>query len=65
MTLYYSYYLTSKYTAIMGKIRGGQLSGVAGNMVIYNFNDTEYFRVVPGWCVRKNICDIVIEVGRR
>jgi hypothetical protein len=32
----------------MGKIKGGQLSGVAGNMVFYNYNDKEYFRVVPG-----------------
>jgi len=32
----------------MGKIKGGQLSGVAGNLVFYNYNDTEYFRVVPG-----------------
>jgi len=31
----------------MGKIKNGQLSGVAGNMVFYNYNDTEYFRVVP------------------
>jgi len=31
----------------MGKIKGGQLSGVAGNMVFYNYNDTEYFRMVP------------------
>ena len=31
----------------MGKIKNGQLSGVAGNMVFYNYNDAEYFRVVP------------------
>jgi hypothetical protein len=30
----------------MGKIKGGQLSGVAGNMVFYKYNDTEYFRMV-------------------
>ena len=31
----------------MGKIKGGRLSGVAGNMVFYSYNDTEYFRVIP------------------
>lgn len=41
----------------MGKIKGGQLSGVAGNMVFYNYNDTEYFRVVPGKRPKKSWSD--------
>jgi len=31
----------------MGKIKGGKLTGVAGNIVFYNYNDTEYFRLMP------------------
>ena len=32
----------------MGKVKGGQLSGSAGNLVFYHYNDTEYFRMAPG-----------------
>jgi len=32
----------------MGKVVGGQLSGAAGNLVFYHYNDTEYFRMNPG-----------------
>jgi hypothetical protein len=32
----------------MGKIKGGRLSGAAGNLVFYSYNDTEYFRTAPG-----------------
>jgi len=31
----------------MGRIKGGKLSGVAGNLVFYNYNDIEYFRLMP------------------
>lgn len=32
----------------MGKVKGGQLSGVVGKLVFYSFNDTEYVRMAPG-----------------
>jgi hypothetical protein len=32
----------------MGKIKGGRLSGAAGNLVFYSYNETEYFRTAPG-----------------
>ena len=43
----------------MGKIKGGRLSGAAGNLVFYSYNDTEYFRMLPrkrsknGWSERQ------------
>ena len=31
----------------MGKMKGGKMSGAAGNVVFYSYNDTEYFRAIP------------------
>ena len=41
----------------MGKIKNGQLSGAAGNMIFYNYNDTEYFRLAQGKRPKKSWSD--------
>ena len=38
----------------MGKIKGGKLSGAAGNMVFFSYNDAEYFRVKPRQRAKKS-----------